>query len=220
MLKDNIDRLTKSISAAKAKYAVAYPIRVVAATKQVDAETVSQLPSLGIFDAGENRADELVEKFDKVAGIDWHFIGALQTNKVRKIIDKVTLIHSVDRTSLIDEIDLRAGKIGKTMDVLLELNAGAEYAKSGVFSADELLSLADYLATKQFVRLKGIMAVLPIAADESLYEKAYKVREKVKAAFPSADIFSMGMSGDYVTAIKHGANLIRPGSVIFGNRQY
>lgn len=217
-MEEEIKTLKARVEAVKEKFGITRDIKIVAATKTVPADKINMLPSFGITAAGENRVQELLDKFDAVKGIEWHFIGALQTNKVKYIIDKVALIHSVDRKSLADEIDRQAAKHNLVSEVLIEINIGKEPSKSGVF-AEDAQELMAYVAAKANVRLRGVMSVLPHdAADEMYLELAS--RGKIAADKYGADIISAGMSGDYEKAIRFGANLIRPGSAIFGKRIY
>lgn len=217
-MQKEIDELFRSIARVKQECGITDDITVVAATKTVSPERINELPSLGITIAGENRVQELLEKYDKVRGIEWHLIGALQTNKVKYVIDKVKLIHSVDRRSLVDEIDKQAKKHGLVMDVLVELNMGREDSKSGVMpeDVDELMA---YVTTKENVRLRGIMAVFPKNAPDVLYAELKEIAASAKEKY-GVTVVSAGMSGDYEKAIRYGANMIRPGSIIFGNRIY
>ena len=217
-MEEEIRTLKARVEAVKEKFGITRDIKIVAATKTVPADKINMLPSFGITAAGENRVQELLDKFDAVKGIEWHFIGALPTNKVKYIIDKVALIHSVDRKSLADEIDRQAAKHNLVSEVLIEINIGKEPSKSGVF-AEDAQELMAYVAAKANVRLRGVMSVLPHdAADEMYLELAS--RGKIAADKYGADIISAGMSGDYEKAIRFGANLIRPGSAIFGKRIY
>ncbi len=218
-MQKEIERIFAEIARVKRENGITREITVVAATKQVEPERINLLPSYGISIAGENRVQELLRKYDAVSGLRWHFIGALQTNKVKYIVDKVDMIHSVDRRELVDEIDKRAAKIGKVIDVLVEVNAGGEASKSGV-SVDQAQLLADYAASKSNVRLRGVMGVFPIGAPEALYDSLYEIYEKINESHATADVLSAGMSGDYLKAIAHGATLVRIGSAIFGKRKY
>ena len=216
MLSENVKALFASVEDLCAKYGRRRgEIKILAATKTVDCERMNVLPSLGITDVGENRVQEFREKYGKVANVNWHIIGELQTNKAKYVVGKTAMIHSLDRPSLADEIDRLSEKCSVISDVLIEVNMGGEQSKSGV-SADGLDALYDYAAEKKNLRIRGLMSVLPIGADERLYERLYKLYEKKKGGV--FDTLSAGMSGDYPIAIKHGANLIRPGSVIFGKR--
>lgn len=217
-MRDEINKLFERIENVKREFGITQDITVVAATKTVSPERINELPSFGITIAGENRVQELLDKYDKVHGVDWHFIGALQTNKVKYIVDKVSLIHSVDRKSLADEIDRQAAKHNLVVNVLVEINVGGETSKSGV-SPDVAKNLIDYVAAKTNVELKGVMSVLPVGAPDELYIKLAEFGKYANEKY-GAMIISAGMSGDYEKAIRFGANLIRPGSAIFGKRNY
>ncbi len=214
MLSENVKTLKENI----ARCGNGRNITVVAATKTVAPEIISTLPSLGITIAGENKVQELLSKYEAVQGVTWHFIGRLQRNKVKYIVDKVSMIQSVDSVPLADEIEHRCAKIDRIMDVLVEVNAGEE-AKGGV-SPGGLMDLCDYISSLPHLRLKGIMCVLPIGATESMYEDTHSLFMSVINRYDGADILSMGMSGDYETAIRHGATMIRTGSCLFGQRVY
>lgn len=218
-MQQEIKTVLENIERVKRENGITYPITVVAATKTVPPDRINLLPEYGVEIAGENRVQELLEKYDLVHGVKWHFIGSLQTNKVKYIVDKVDLIHSVDREELVDEIDKRSAKIGKISDVLIEINTGGEESKSGV-APEEAESLAAYVSEKKNVRLCGVMGVFPIAAEDELYDRLYEVYRKISDTYPNADVLSAGMSGDYLKAIAHGANLVRIGSAIFGKRIY
>ena len=213
MLNDNIIKAKENI-----KRCGGHNVTIVAATKTVPPETINLLPSLGVTVAGENRVQELLSKYEHVNGITWHFIGRLQTNKVKYIVDKVELIHSVDSVKLADEIERRCEAIGKRMDVLVEINDGEE-AKGGV-SESELFPLCEHIISLPHLRLKGIMCVMPKDASEDMYEHLFELSQKVKGSFAGADELSLGMSGDYETAVKHGATIVRLGSCLFGQRVY
>ena len=217
-MRDEINKLFARIEEVKRECGITREITVVAATKTVLPERINELPKYGIKIAGENRVQELLDKYDEVHGLEWHFIGALQTNKVKYIIDKVSLIHSVDREALADEIDRQAEKRGIIANVLVEINVGGETSKSGV-SPDRAKNLIDYVAAKKRVRLKGVMSVLPINATDAQYAKLAEFGKYALEKY-GADVISAGMSGDYEKAIRYGANMIRPGSAIFGKRNY
>jgi pyridoxal phosphate enzyme (YggS family) len=201
------------------KYKTAEEVTIVCATKTRSAEIINTLPSFSLNIAGENKVQELLEKYDDVdKNIKWHFIGQLQTNKVKYVIDKVSLIESVDRISLVDEIDKQAKKHGIKMGVLVEINAGEEDSKGGV-SIENLEETLLYVNSKENLELKGIMSVFPIGADESLYAKVKQAYDTYKDKY-SLSILSMGMSNDYITALKYGATEIRLGTALFGARDY
>lgn len=187
-------------------------ITVVAATKTVPRQTVLVLPKLGITDVGENRVGEFAEKYAE--GLNWHIIGALQTNKVKHVIGKVCMIQSVDRISLAEKIDKLSGERGVITDILIEVNIGGEPSKSGI-APEALDELGGRCAELKNVRLRGLMSIPPIGAKTSLYEKMFALYESM----PGADVLSMGMSDDYEIAVKCGANMIRPGRALFGSRE-
>ncbi len=171
---------------------------------------------------GENRVQELLEKY--TPDVRWHFIGQLQTNKVKYIIDKVELIHSVDRLSLLQEIDRQAKKRGKVQDILIEVNIGGEEKKGGVAPA-EVVDFAKEVDKYSSVRLKGLMSVLPNVEKEALnafYLQLSKLYDTLKQTrLDNADIryLSAGMSNDYDVAVKYGANIVRLGRALFGERE-
>lgn len=171
---------------------------------------------------GENRVQELLEKY--TPDVRWHFIGQLQTNKVKYIVDKVELIHSVDRLSLLQEIDRQAKKHGKVQDILIEVNIGGEEKKGGVAPA-EVIDFAKEVDKYPSVRLKGLMSVLPNVEKDALdafYLQLSKLYDTLKQTkFDNADIryLSAGMSNDYDVAVKYGANIVRLGRALFGERE-
>lgn len=171
---------------------------------------------------GENRVQELLEKY--TPDVRWHFIGQLQTNKVKYIVDKVELIHSVDRLSLLQEIDRQAKKHGKVQDILIEVNIGGEEKKGGVAPA-EVIDFAKEVVKYPSVRLKGLMSVLPNVEKEALnafYLQLSKLYDTLKQTrLDNADIryLSAGMSNDYDVAVKYGANIVRLGRALFGERE-
>lgn len=171
---------------------------------------------------GENRVQELLEKY--TPDVRWHFIGQLQTNKVKYIVDKVELIHSVDRLSLLQEIDRQAKKHGKVQDILIEVNIGGEEKKGGVAPA-EVIDFAKEVDKYPSVRLKGLMSVLPNVEKDALnafYLQLSKLYDTLKQTrLDNADIryLSAGMSNDYDVAVKYGANIMRLGRALFGERE-
>lgn len=171
---------------------------------------------------GENRVQELLEKY--TPDVRWHFIGQLQTNKVKYIVDKVELIHSVDRLSLLQEIDRQAKKHGKVQDILIEVNIGGEEKKGGV-APTEVIDFAKEVDKYSSVRLKGLMSVLPNVEKDALdafYLQLRKLYDTLKQTrLDNADIryLSAGMSNDYDVAVKYGANIVRLGRALFGERE-
>lgn len=203
-------------------------IKLVAATKMNDAFRVREAIAAGVDICGENRVQELQEKLAQGAydGCPLHFIGHLQKNKVKYIIGKVELIHSVDSVSLAQEINKRAAALGLTQDILLEVNIGAEENKSG-FAPEELTCALDEMAQFSSIRVLGLMAIPPvceISENNRVYFRRMKqlfidIGQK-KYDNVIMQLLSMGMSADYEVAVEEGANLVRVGTGIFGARNY
>ena len=197
---------------------------LVLASKTVSPEILSALAAArsGVI-FGENRVQELLAKHFSAEGLTWHFIGRLQTNKVKYIVDKVSMIQSVDSLRLAEEIERRSAKIDKVMDVLIEVNVGGEESKGGV-PAEECLTLAAQVRAMPHLRLCGLMSVLPIADEttlEPLYLRLAELFESLKRGDPAnVKYLSAGMSGDYPVALRHGSNMVRIGSAVFGARHY
>lgn len=217
-LNDNLESVLARIGEAAAKSGRrAQDIQIVAASKTRPIELLSALNALGEIAAfGENRVQEFVSKYDP--SLIWDFIGQLQTNKVKYLIGKVRLIQSVDRDNLAAEIDRLAKKADIVQEVLIEINSGAEETKGGLLAADAF-AFARSLIKYPNIALRGVMAVAPKYASKDELIKLFlgvrEVFEAVKSEFPKADILSMGMSNDFETAIECGANLVRPGKILF-----
>ena len=203
-------------------------ILLIAVTKTRSAEEINEAIRAGVTDIGENRVQEIMDKYDKVLPVKWHMIGHLQTNKVKYIIDKVSLIHSVDSLRLAEEIDRRAAQHGRTMDILVEVNAAGDEAKFGVGpdSAEALIS--DILKNCENIRVRGLMTVAPYAENpEDVRPHFHRMRllyDKIASEIihPRLDFqyLSMGMSNDRNIAVEEGSTAIRVGTAIFGARNY
>lgn len=198
-------------------------ITLVGATKTVDAETVNKAISLGLKVVAENKVQEFREKTDLIKGAEQHFIGHLQTNKVKYVVGKVKLIHSVDSLRLAEEINNFAFKRGIVQDILAEINAGDEDSKSG-FSFTEVNAALLEIKKLKNVRLTGLMAMFPKSSDEkyiaSLCKKMRALYDEKNREGYGFTVLSMGMTEDYKIAVKNGSNTIRIGSGIFGKRNY
>lgn len=201
-------------------------IILLAATKTVDAESINYAIEKGISYIGENKVQELLLKNDAIKGANRHFIGHLQTNKVKDIIDKVKLIHSVDSLKLAKEISKQAEKRNITMDILLEINIGDEDSKWG-FEIENIYQAIEEIAQLPAINIKGLMAIPPICgvAEENrkYFRKMYKlfidIRDK-NIDNVSMEQLSMGMSDDFDIAIEEGATIVRLGTALFGKRIY
>ncbi len=201
-------------------------ITLIAVTKTRSAEEINKAISLGISDIGENRVQELLSKFDEIdKNAQVHLIGQLQTNKVKYIIDKVKLVHSLDRISLAKELDAQAkSKLNAPIDVLVEVNIGKETTKCGVLP-ENLTEYLDILQDFLYIKPRGLMTVAPMTATEKeldvYFSKMQQLLAKGQDVFGSGfDILSMGMSRDFAAAIKHGSTMIRIGTALFGERDY
>lgn len=196
-------------------------VSLLAATKMQSAEDINYLISRGVKIIGENRVNELLEKYDSYdKSAELHFIGTLQKNKVKYIIDKVSLIHSLDSYSLAEEISKRAQKIGRVMDVLVEINSGREENKGGILP-ENLKEFLDSLKELSGVRVRGLMTMAPRCERSEDYYKYFSLTKELFDEFFASDkdaILSMGMSESYKEAIECGATLVRVGSKIFGRR--
>ena len=195
-----------------------------AATKTVDADTINYAISRGINLIGENKVQELLSKKDQIIEVEKHFIGHLQTNKVKDIINEVSLIHSVDSIKLAKEISKQAAKNEKTMDILLEVNIGGEESKWG-FEPENLEENLEEIASLPNIRIKGLMAIPPVCNEpeenRKYFRKMYKLFIDIgtkKIDNSSMEILSMGMSDDFDVAVSEGATLIRLGTALFGRR--
>ena len=203
-------------------------IQLCAATKMNDADAVRQAIAAGVDCCGENRVQELTAKLSQnaYAGAPVHFIGHLQTNKVRQVVGKVSLIQSVDSEHLLLAIQKEAARQGMIQDILLEVNIGQEESKSG-FGAEDILPLVEKAGEFPNICIKGLMAIPPIShnSGENLkfFQKMFQLTVDIKKKIDDnvkVDCLSMGMSGDFPDAIACGSTMIRVGTAIFGARNY
>lgn len=225
----NYKRICDNISLAAQKCgATASDITLLAATKTVDVTTINHAISLGLKYIGENRVQELLSKYDgyDLSDCSLQFIGHLQSNKVRQIIDKVDLIQSVDSVKLATEISRQAVLKSKDIDILIEVNIGREENKSGVYP-EQLTELLHQIKDLPSVHIKGLMAIPPICDNSQknckYFDNMHKMFIDIKHQNIdniSMDILSMGMSDDYEQAILSGSNMVRVGSALFGARNY
>ena len=194
-------------------------ITLVGATKFVDVERINKAINLGLTDVGENKAQEFRDKFDKLLPCNYHFFGRLQKNKIKYLVGKVFLIHSVDSIELISEINKKSKELNVTTNILIEVNFGEEQ-KGGVL-VDYLPTLLQESKNYKNVCVKGLMAVMENTENQQLlienYKNLRKLYDKYKEEY-NFEYLSAGMSNDYKIAINNGANMIRIGSLIFGSR--
>jgi len=222
-ISENLKRIQYDIEEAKTKFRSPDDVvKIMAVTKTVPYERVNYAINEGITLLGENRVQEYLAKkdfYDKSAEVN--FIGHLQSNKIKYIIDSVTMIHSVDSIRLATEIHKQAERYNKCMDVLIEVNIGREESKSGIFpeQLEELIYEASQLKN---IRIRGLMTIPPIFQSEESFEKMQILFNDLQAKRidnTHIDTLSMGMSSDYALAVKYGSNIVRIGSALFGTRK-
>ena len=198
-------------------------VNLMAVTKTVDVDAVFEAIDAGITDVGENKPQELARKYEVIGDkVNWHLIGTLQTNKVKYIIDKVTMIHSLDREALCEEIQKRAEKIDRIIDCLVQVNISKEETKHGLYK-DDVVDFVKMVSEKYpNIRIKGLMTMAPFVEDDEVIESVFKGLKDLSLEIDSLSLknvemstLSMGMSHDYPLAIKHGATLVRIGSALF-----
>ena len=210
MIKDNINSILKELNKETT---------LIAVSKTKPVEMIKEAYDAGIRDFGENHVQEILEKIDKLPNdIRWHMIGHLQTNKVKEIIDKVYLIHSVDTVKLANYINKEATKKKIIVNILLEINIANEETKYG-FKIDELDEALKEIKDLQNIKIKGLMCVAPNTENPSENQKYFHIMKELKKKY-NLEILSMGMSNDYLYALKEGTNYIRVGTKIFGERNY
>ncbi|HWV37657.1 MAG TPA: YggS family pyridoxal phosphate-dependent enzyme [Vulgatibacter sp.] len=196
-------------------------VRLLLATKTVPVERIRFAVEAGATLLGENRVQEALGKYRGVPEAEWHFIGHLQTNKVRQVLEFAKVIHSVDRPSLVEALDARLQRQGREVDVLLQVNTSYEASKFGV-SPEGALELARLAARRETLRVRGLMTIGPLSDDLERVRRAYRLlrqlRDELQPEIGELPILSMGMSGDFELAIEEGATLVRVGTSVFGPR--
>ncbi len=199
------------------------PVTLVAATKTRTPEEINEAIAAGITDIGENKVQEFRDKFDAVLGGNRHFIGHLQTNKIKYLVGRTYLIQSLDRDELAEELSKRCRRANVTQDVLIEVNIGCEESKSG-YPLQEAWAAYERICGTQGLRVRGFMSMLPLAGGEeelaALVKEMRALFDRAKAQDENIRWLSMGMSGDWKLCLRHGANMIRLGTAIFGERRY
>jgi PLP dependent protein len=217
-IKERVDKSAKKSKRSKDD------ITIVAVSKTVNAESVVQAVKAGMKDFGENRVQEFLKKREEIGDeVNWHIIGPLQRNKVKFILDGVTLLHSLDRLSLAQEIEKQCENKRTKLDVLVQVNIAKEPTKSGVFEED-IEALLSQMSVMRRIRVKGLMAIPPFVSEPDdnrphfqrmrmLYERFADMNSECKFEY-----LSMGMSGDFEAAIEEGSNMVRIGTAVFGAR--
>ena len=228
MIRERLEKVQNSISeAVKASGRDEKDVTLIAVSKTKPVEMIKEVYDAGIRDFGENKVQEIMDKYPKLpSDIRWHLIGHLQTNKVKYIIDKVCMIHSVDSLKLAQEISRQAIKHNVTADILIEVNVAGEDTKFGV-KPEDTLSLCEEISTLANVRIRGLMTVAPFVDDPEENRAVFCTLRQLFVDIDAKNIdnvcmdcLSMGMSNDYTVAIEEGATFVRVGTSIFGQRDY
>ncbi len=228
MLKDNLREVEANIAAACAKAGRnTEDVTLIAVSKTKPVSMLEEIYAEGVRTFGENKVQELTEKYEELPkDIKWHMIGHLQRNKVKYIVDKVALIHSVDSYRLAEEINIQAKKHQVTVPVLIEVNVAGEDTKFGV-RPEETLQLVEEIASLENVRIQGLMTIAPFVDDPEENRVHFRRLKQLSVDIASKnidnvhmEILSMGMTNDYMVAVEEGATMVRVGTGIFGARNY
>ena len=229
MLKENLEEEEEKIAKACEHAGRAREeVTLIAVSKTKPIEMLQEIYDEGIRDFGENKVQELTEKYEVMPkDMKWHMIGHLQRNKVKYIVDKVTLIHSVDSLRLAETISREAEKKGVTVPILIEVNIAGEETKFGLSSKEEVISLTEQIAALPNLSVKGLMTVAPPVKDPEENRPFFREIRQLSVDITnknidnvSMEILSMGMTNDYTVAIEEGATMVRVGTGIFGARDY
>ncbi|MGP1405654.1 YggS family pyridoxal phosphate-dependent enzyme [Filifactor alocis] len=227
-VKDNLKSVQASIEQARQNSCEKQEVTLVAVTKTIDVGPMKEVLKEGVSCFGENKVQEILSKYEKFPDtVKWHLIGTLQSNKVKYIIDKVEMIHSLDRISLAKEIDRRAKEIGVVMKCLIQVNISQEESKHGLDKAEALKFIEEVAQNFSHIQVLGLMGMAPFVEDA---EEARPYFRQLKELFEEAKnlnlgtgqmkYLSMGMTNDYTVAIEEGSNMVRVGTGIFGKRNY
>lgn len=200
-------------------------IKLIAVSKYFGVDAIVEAKNLGLTDFGENRAQELILKFEKLGdSVHWHMIGTLQKNKVKYAVKAAEYIHSVDSPDLVDEINIRAEKIDKVQKILLEVKTSEEETKSGMKIGAEILQLVKRCSESKNINLIGLMTMAPLTDNTNIIRKSFRdlrnLKDRINNKGYNLTELSMGMTSDFEIAIEEGATMLRIGSAIFGERDY
>ena len=227
-IKDNIASIKQNIKEIEEKCHREDEVNLMAVTKTVDVDKVLEAIDVGITDIGENKPQELSRKYEIIGDkVRYHLIGTLQTNKVKYIIDKAYMIHSLDRISLCEEIQKRAEKIDKVIKCLVQVNISKEESKHGLEEEQVVDFIKQVSKDYKNIHIQGLMTMAPFVDDEKEIRKVFSKLKKLSVEISNLNLpnvemntLSMGMSHDYKIAIEEGATIIRVGTSIFGQRNY
>lgn len=226
-IKENLERIKQNIAHAATKIGKKPDdITLVMATKTVDPERIREALREGGHIIGENKIQEALKKYEmlKNEGAEWHFIGHLQTNKIKDVLKFANMIHSIDRLALVEKLDQRLQQEGRSMDILIQVNTSHEESKYGI-TPEEAISLVKQTAKYDTLKIYGLMTIGLFTKDEVKIRTCFKILKEIHDTIIKEGIdrvqmkyLSMGMSGDYQIAIEEGANMVRIGTAIFGAR--
>lgn len=221
LIEQNIDKALQRSGRTKDK------VDIIAVTKTVGIEQITEAIDAGLDKIGENRVQEFLKKYDNIdKEVEYHMIGHLQSNKVKYIIDKVSLIHSLDRISLAKELDKRAKRNNLTVNVLIQANIAEEKSKYGL-KVDQVIPFIEDISQYENIRVKGLMTIAPFVEDPEEVRWVFRDLRRLGETIGNKDyknvemeILSMGMTNDYEVAIEEGSNMVRIGTGLFGKRNY
>ena len=225
-IRDNIEMILQRVEAAAHKSGRrAEDIKVIAVTKTVDESRILKAIENGLYDLGENRVQELCDKYEKIGKrCSWHLIGHLQTNKVKYIVDKVKMIHSLDRLELAEEIQKKGGKAGRIIETLVQVNIAEEESKFGM-EKERVSDFLKKIGKFPNIKVRGLMTIAPFSQDPEEIRWVFAELRKLHIDITrenidniDMDYLSMGMSNDFEAAIEEGSNMVRIGTAIFGKR--
>jgi len=218
---ENIEIVKSNIKTAAEKASKKYEdITLVAVSKTFSVETIKEVYASGQDVFGESYVQEFLKKQQEIPQINWHFIGQLQSNKVKYIVNKISLLHSLDRQSLALELNKRYAETDSSIDALIQVNIGSEEQKGGT-APEDLFKFMDYVLELKAINIKGLMCIHPLDEPEECrryFVKMHNLFQKAKDIGYNMEHLSMGMSSDYVQAIEEGSTMVRVGSAIFGHR--
>ena len=200
-------------------------VLMIAVSKTYGTDAIRSVFEAGVMHFGENKAQELRDKYAELGNqITWHFIGSLQANKVKYVVDAASFIHSIDSLKLAQEIAFQAAKKEKHIKCLIDAKTSQEPSKAGILDKDELFKIADFIREQPHLELSGLMTIAPFVDDGTIIRNSFhtlaELRNEMNRSGYSLEHLSMGMTGDFEEAIAEGATMIRIGSAIFGNRTY
>ena len=229
MVKENLASVEERVfNACKRAGRKREDVLLIAVSKTKPVEMIREVMETGVKDFGENKVQEMCSKIEEIKEpLNWHLIGHLQRNKVKYIVDKACLIHSVDSLRLAREIQKEAVKKGVDVNVLIEINIGEEESKAGIHLQETESLIREIATTCPNVKIKGLMTIAPFVEDANDNREYFKQMEKTRQYIASLNIpnvemkeLSMGMTGDFEVAIEEGATMVRVGTAIFGDRNY